>query len=163
MTLAVPLVIGALLTEGVRAQTYSETVLHSFTNTPDAAYPTTESLVADGQGNLYGTTEIGGASGNGTVFKVGTSGNETIQYSFTGLNGDGQWPVAGVILDADGSLYGTTGNGGNPSCGYGCGTVFELDTTGKETVLYGFTGGADGFSPVAGLVRDAQEAARSKM
>jgi uncharacterized repeat protein (TIGR03803 family) len=156
MTLAILLVPGVLLTRTAQAQTYSETILHSFTNTPDAAYPTTESLVADAQGNLYGTTEAGGASSNGTVFKVGALGNETILYSFTGLNGDGQWPVAGVTLDAEGNLYGTTGNGGNPSCGYGCGTVFALDPAGKEVVRYAFTGGADGFSPVAGLVRDLQ-------
>ena len=58
-------------------------------------------------GNLYGTTDGGGASGAGVVFKVDTSGNETVLYSFTG-GADGAYPNAGVILDSAGNLYGTT-------------------------------------------------------
>ena len=72
---------------------------------------------------------------------------------------DGDFPVSGLIADAAGNLYSTTGGGGNtsaPNCVFnGCGVVFKLDRSGNETVLYTFTGGADGSGPSAGLVRDA--------
>src|SRR5271165_1432929 len=68
---------------------------------------------------------------------------ESVLYSFQG-SPDGALPYAGLVFDAQGNLYGTTFYGGNPACKYefiyGCGTVFKLDTTGKETVLYSFTG-----------------------
>ena len=109
-------------------------------------------------GNLYGTTFGGGAYGNGTVFKVATNGDATTLYSFTGA-ADGAGPLGGLIRDRRGRLYGTTLRGGDQSVtcdGYvGCGTVFELTSQGKETVLYSFTGGADGANPAAGLIRDA--------
>src|SRR5208337_332406 len=65
---------------------------------------------------------------------------ESVLYSFQG-GGDGAGPYAGLVLDAQGNLYGTTYAGGNPACtleGPGCGTVFKVDTTGKETVLHSF-------------------------
>jgi len=67
---------------------------------------------------------------------------------------DGGVPIAGVVRDSAGNLYGTTGEGGDLSCNSpsGCGTVFKIDKTGKETVLYAFTGGTDGASPYGGLV-----------
>jgi uncharacterized repeat protein (TIGR03803 family) len=72
---------------------------------------------------------------------------------------DGSFPVAGVILDASGNIYGTTAYGGNPTkncpANQGCGIVFKLDKTGKETVLYRFMGGADSLDPQASLLRDA--------
>src|SRR5271157_1456393 len=139
--------------------TGKETVLYSFTGLPDGASPTA-GLVQDAQGNLYGTTSQGGdpacTNGCGTLFKVDTTGNETVLYSFTGTGGDGSEPYGGLVLDAQGNLYGTTSQGGDPACTNGCGTVFKVDTTGKETVLYSFTGGADGAIPYAGLVPDAQ-------
>jgi uncharacterized repeat protein (TIGR03803 family) len=130
-----------------------ETVLYSFTGTPDGSNPYTGYLVRDAQGNLYGTTQVGGAYGNGTVFKVDTTGKEMVLYSFTG-GGDGAEPYGGLVRDALlGNLYGTTIKGG----AYGVGTVFKVDTTGKETVLHSFTGTAgDGAYPWAGLVRDAK-------
>ena len=71
----------------------------------------------DGAGNLYGTTYFGGAyqncngDGCGTVFKLDAAGNETVLHSFT--NGaDGGFPVAGVVMDKQGNLYGTTETGG---------------------------------------------------
>jgi uncharacterized repeat protein (TIGR03803 family) len=133
--------------------TGKETVLHSFTGGADGAYPT-GGVIRDGSGNIYGTAFLGGASGNGTVFKLSTTGVETVLYSFTG-GADGAQPVAGVIRDAKGNLYGTTQAGGDLTCGapYGCGTVFKLDTTRKETVVYSFTG-ADGDRPTAGLFMD---------
>ena len=111
---------------------------------------------------MYGTTYYGGASSNGTVFEVSTSGQETVLYSFTGANGDGARPSARPILDQQGNLYGTTFSGGDLSCsigayGPGCGTVFKLTPAGIETVLHAFTNaGDDGASPLAGLVQDSQ-------
>jgi uncharacterized repeat protein (TIGR03803 family) len=87
------------------------------------------------------------------VFKVDASGQETVLYSFTGTAGDGQQPYGGLVLDSQGNLYGTTFNGGTTNFD---GTLFMLDTAGKETVLYRFTGtGGDGSRPEAGLVVDA--------
>ena len=75
----------------------------------------------------------------------------TVLYSFTG-GADGGYPYDGLIQDASGNLYGTTYQGGT----YGYGTVFMVDQTGKETVLYSFAGaGGDGANPYAGLVQDA--------
>jgi uncharacterized repeat protein (TIGR03803 family) len=128
--------------------TGKETVLHSFTGAPDGDNPFA-GLVRDSAGNLYGTTATGGASGAGSVFKVEPNGKETVLYSFTGL--DGALPFGGLVRDSAGNLYGTTQTGGANFFG----TVFELDNTGKETVLYSFTGGSDGATPYAGLVRDS--------
>jgi uncharacterized repeat protein (TIGR03803 family) len=136
----------------------NETVLYSFTGTGgDGKYPYA-GLVLDAQGNLYGTTYQGGANFGGTVFKLDTTGKETVLYSFGSTRGDGVGPGAGLVLDAQGNLYGTTFQGGGTGCmGSGCGTVFKVDASGKETVLYSFTGtGGDGENPVAVLVRDAQ-------
>lgn len=132
--------------------TGNETVLYSFTGAPDGAYPLA-SLVQDAAGNLYGTTVSGGSSGNGTVFKIDATGQETVLHSFSpsNLQVDGAEPRAGLILDIAGNLYGTTSLGG----AYGFGTVFMVDTTGKETILYSFTGGADGGQPEGQLVQDA--------
>jgi uncharacterized repeat protein (TIGR03803 family) len=138
--------------------TGAETVLHSFTGSPDGRDPI-GGLIRDQEGNLYGTTSSGGTHSGGTVFKLDSSGKETVLYSFTGA-ADGQYPAAGVIRDEKGNLYGTTVFGGtssNPACspnGSGCGVVFKLDPAGKETVLYAFSSGADGSNPYAPLVRD---------
>jgi uncharacterized repeat protein (TIGR03803 family) len=135
--------------------TGTETVLYSFAGGTDGANPYA-SLVQDPAGNLYGTTQRGGASGQGTVFKVDTAGTETVLYTFTG-GSDGGVPDGALVLDAAGNLYGTTFGGGHV-CVHRriyCGVVFKLDTTGTEIVLHTFTGGTDGFFPVAGLVRDS--------
>jgi uncharacterized repeat protein (TIGR03803 family) len=125
-------------------------VLYSFTGGSDGGYPLA-GVIRDSKGNLYGTTNGGGASYAGVVFKVDTSGNETVLYSFTG-GSDGGYPLAGVIRDSKGNLYGTT-NGGGAS---GAGVVFKVDTFGNETVLYSFTGGSDGGYPLwVVLVRDS--------
>jgi uncharacterized repeat protein (TIGR03803 family) len=139
-----------------------ETVLYRFGGAPDGANPGAR-LLRDPAGNLYGTTYYGGSggcqygsfTGCGTIFKLDKNRHETILYSFTGGT-DGGAPSAGLIRDAAGNLYGTTFIGGGTGClsQLGCGTVFELDATGKETVLYRFTGGADGENPKAELLRD---------
>jgi len=130
------------------AQAQAFKILHAFSGSPDGANPTA-SLVQDASGNLYGTTFSGGASKQGTVFKLDTNGTETVLYSFTGTP-DGANPLGGVVMDAAGNLYGTTLYGGTANLG----TVFEVDTAGTETVLLSF-GGSDGASPGAGLVQDA--------
>jgi uncharacterized repeat protein (TIGR03803 family) len=140
----------------------TETVLYSFTGQPDGGNPEA-GLVRDAAGNLYGTTAFGGSSttcpaGCGTVFKLSPTGTETVLHSFTGP--DGANPYAGLVRDAAGSLYGTTSSGGvkSSACQGGsetCGVAFKLSPTGTETVLYSFTGGADGDVPYAGLIQDA--------
>jgi uncharacterized repeat protein (TIGR03803 family) len=130
----------------------NETVLHRFTGSPDGKAPIA-GLIMDINGNLYGTTTEGGASGPGAVFKVDASGQEAILYSF-GSYPDGTNPSGGVIMDADGNIYGTTQEGGTgTSCWGGCGTLFKLDTTGKETILFNFTPPAE--YPTAALTMDA--------
>jgi uncharacterized repeat protein (TIGR03803 family) len=133
-------------------------VLHAFTGSPDGGSPAA-GLLRDAQGNLYGTTSAGGNSSAacnnnscGVVFKIDSAGNETVLYSFNGQP-DGANPLAGLIQDSAGSLYGTTCGGGTT----GNGTIFKLDTTGKETVLYSFAGQPDGSCPSAVLVLDAAD------
>ena len=101
--------------------TWTEQVLHNFGNGTDGSSPQA-SLVFDGAGNLYGTTNTGGSYGGGTVFRLNAQG-ETLLYSFSGQ--DGNKPSAGVILDAAGNLYGTTSGGGSD----GEGVAFELTNT----------------------------------
>ena len=111
------------LGQGLRKVTPSgkETVLHSFTGNPDGAYPFSSTLVFDTKGNVYGTTNAGGTSNVGAVFKMTPSGKETVPYSFSG-GADGSGPQAGVVCDKKGNLYGTTDQGG----AYGNGTLFKL-------------------------------------
>lgn len=125
----------------------AETVLYTFNDAPAANSPEA-ALAQDGSGNFYGTTVFGGSSDEGTVFKLDTTGAQTVVYSF-GSGGSGSAPKAGLLLDPSGNLYGTTSTGAS-----GFGTVFELDTTGTVAVLHTFAGGADGASPYAGLILD---------
>jgi uncharacterized repeat protein (TIGR03803 family) len=141
--------------------TGTQTVLYNFTGiNGDGAYPL-GGLLMDNLGNLYGTTTAGGGGEAGTVFKVDSTGKETILYSFSSFNTTaGTQPEAGVIMDSAGNLYGTAGGGGTGSCNDpnfsgGCGVVFKLDPTGKETVLLSFTGSADGSHPLGGLLMDS--------
>ncbi len=129
-----------------------ESVLYSFAGhwTGDGESPYA-GLIVDANGNLYGTTYYGGPDDFGTVFKVDTSGNETVLFTFGSVAGplDGIGPYGGLVRDPDGNLYGTTYRGGQAEEG----TVFKLDTSGTETVLYSFTGN-DGANPYAALARD---------
>ena len=132
-------------------------VLHSFTGGADGSEPQA-GVVRDSAGNFYGTTYEGGGgtciAGCGVVFRLSRTGKFVVVHRFTGGT-DGAHPVAGLILDARGNMYGTTSSGGDLSCGngFGCGVVFKLDKTGNEIVLHSFSGGSDGAGPQAGLVR----------
>jgi uncharacterized repeat protein (TIGR03803 family) len=111
-------------------------------------------LVQATNGDLYGTTVVGGAYNNGTVFKITQSGTLTTLYSFCAQSGctDGANPYAGLIQATNGNLYGTTGYGG----AYNSGTVFKIAPGGALTTLYSFcsqSGCADGYAPSAGLAQ----------
>lgn len=135
---------------------WTETVLHSFNLDGQDGIRPYSSLVMDAGGNLYGTTEIGGAYSLGTVFELtpGPGGwTETILHSFNADGTDGYNPYANVVLDTHGNLYGTTSNGGSGSEG----TIFELspepDGTWQETIIYNFDY-THGGVPLGGLVWD---------
>src|SRR6516162_2182845 len=89
--LPIMLVLLVFAITSAQAQLYTETVLYSFAGKPDGTSPYA-GVVQDAQGNLYGTTYLGGTSNMGTVFMVDTTGKETVLYSFTGMNGDGANP-----------------------------------------------------------------------
>jgi len=127
--------------------------MHSF-NGSNGDDPTHGVLL--GAGGLYGTTVLGGDTtcyslGCGTVFKLNQSGNEKLLYQFSGTP-DGWFPSGPLTQDSVGNLYGTTQVGGSAG---GVGTVFKVDKTGQETVLYSFTGASDGCYPFGGVTLDA--------
>ncbi|HZQ68236.1 MAG TPA: choice-of-anchor tandem repeat GloVer-containing protein [Terriglobales bacterium] len=142
------LAILLLFTGAAASQNFQ--VVHTFSG-PDGSFPNGD-LFRDAAGNFYGTTQFGGASNQGVVFKLDSSGKETVLYSFTG-GSDGGIPI-GRLVGGGGNFYGITSAGGDPTCS--CGTVFKLDSTGKLTVLHSFTGGMDGAQnpgqPELGLV-----------
>jgi uncharacterized repeat protein (TIGR03803 family) len=143
-------------------------VLYTFTGGSDGSTPEA-GLVRDTAGNLYSTTYQGGdvqggdvqdgdvrcsdvTNGCGVVFKLNTTGKETVLHTFLGGPSDGANPAGGLVRDAQGNFYGTTNYGHEPA---GYGTVFEFSKTGKETVLHAFSGGSsDGANPLGGLIRD---------
>jgi uncharacterized repeat protein (TIGR03803 family) len=131
--------------------------LHTFDGA-DGTYPATALLQAVDL-NFYGTTVLGGASGNcaggcGTVFKMTPGGAVTTLHSFD--SADGSEPVYALIQGMDGNLYGTTFAGGaSLSCVGGCGTIFKITPAGALTTLHSFEG-PDGAEPLAGLVQDAK-------
>ena len=104
--------------------TGAETVLYGFAGGNDGKNPST-GVIRDSVGNLYGTTQYGGASNNGVVYEVNTAGTETLLHSFTG-GSDGANPQAGLLLNAAGDLFGTTYYGGLHQGPAGDGTVFKL-------------------------------------
>jgi hypothetical protein len=133
---------------------WSETIIYRFITQFDGYFPNGP-LVFDQKGDLYGTTSRGSNFNYGFVFELsppvpGGNWTETILHTF-GSSGDGEFPMAGVVLDEFGNLYGTTYGGGNAAqeCAFGgCGTVFELSAGDwTETLLYKFKGGSDGKAP----------------
>ena len=123
----------------------TETVLHAFAGGSDGASPA-GALLFDAAGNLYGTTQQGGTSDAGTVFRIAPGGAETVLYSFTG-GSDGADPACALVRDTAGNLYGTA----PLSEADGDGVAFELAPSGTLTVLHAFNG-PDGANPVAGLI-----------
>jgi uncharacterized repeat protein (TIGR03803 family) len=146
---------------------WQSSVIWQFSGSPDGSNPRGP-LLFDTAGNIYGTTDQGGtcsvSGGCGIVFELVptvadgvTQWNETILYSFAGGT-DGATPDCGLVMDSAGNLYGTTVYGGGSN---NAGTVFKLSppvsgTAWTETVLYTFTGGADGGIPVGSLAADAK-------
>jgi uncharacterized repeat protein (TIGR03803 family) len=139
---------------------WSYDVIYSFGGYPiDGASPVTGPLVFDKQGNLYGTTMLGGTAsceepqGCGTVFKLSpspTGWTETLVYNFSSSASGLFWPRSGVVIDKHGNLYGTAFNGGLLAGG-----VFEVTASGTERALYTFPqAGAYGADPYGGLVFD---------
>jgi uncharacterized repeat protein (TIGR03803 family) len=126
-----------------------ETVLHVFAGGKDGSSPIA-GVVLDSAGNIYGTTTSGGLPGYGIVYKLDSSGAETILHTFAGGT-DGFLPTGGVTLDSAGNLYGTTTAGGTADAGI----LFKLDPTGKETILHTFTGGFDGAQPKGNVTFDS--------
>jgi uncharacterized repeat protein (TIGR03803 family) len=123
----------------------SANTIYSFTNGADGANPQ-GNLIQGLDGNLYGTARFGGASSNGTAFRLSTSGAFTVLHTFSG-GADGGNPRSGFVLGSDGNLYGTTINGGK-----GSGTVFKMSTNGTLNTLYSFSG-SDGANPHTGLIQ----------
>ena len=134
--------------------TGKETVLYNFTNGADGANPA-GGLFRDPAGNLYGTTTHGGdpTCQCGTVFRLNTTGTLDVLHAFKG--GTDGINANGTLVSINGELYGSARSSGAGGCpGDGCGLIFKVTKSGVETVLYRFTGGADGSSP-GDLVRDA--------
>jgi len=149
------------------AQAQQFNVLYNFTGGPDGAYPA-DGVTIDKVGNLYGTN-YGGAVGYGTVYSLKHAGTGWVVFPLYAFSGgsDGANPWTRVNFGPDGTLYGSTFAGGIPGCAFqgrnGCGVIFNLKPgvnavcqsslcPWKETVLYSFTGGTDGWLPEGDLL-----------
>jgi len=132
------------------------TTLHRFctqSSCPDGKFPQT-GLVQASNGNFYGTTISGGASGGGTIFEITPTGKLTTLYNVCSQSGcpDGNYLYAGLIQATDGNLYGIMDVGG----AHGTGTIFKITLTGTLTTLYNFcsqSGCPDGQYPSGALVQ----------
>jgi uncharacterized repeat protein (TIGR03803 family) len=125
------------------------TTVHTFGSQSGDGESPGGTLIQAIDGNFYGTTEGGGAYGEGTVFKISPNGTLTTIYSFCAQSGcpDGELPSAALVQYTDGSFYGTTYLGGTNNEG----TIFRITPSGSLTTLHSFDG-TDGFEPLAGLV-----------
>jgi uncharacterized repeat protein (TIGR03803 family) len=134
-----------------------ETVLYNFGATSTDANTPEAGLILGANGNFYGTTILGGAHGDGTVFMITPAGVETVLYSFGASITDGIEPKANLILGTDGNFYGTTSTGGaHVSAENIGGTVFKITPAGLYSVLYSFgASSTDAVEPVAGLIQGA--------
>jgi choice-of-anchor C domain-containing protein len=151
-----------MLTPPVSGSTWTETVLYRFTGGKDGANPVDINM--DTAGNIFGATSGGGVYGKGVVFELATTAKglwpETVVHAF-GRGYDGAVPASGVIIDKDGTMYGTTSQGGgSPNCDGGCGMIYQLSSPVNaspvvETALYRFRGGVDGKDPQANLIFDS--------
>jgi uncharacterized repeat protein (TIGR03803 family) len=151
--------------------TGKEAVLHTFAGPPKDGAEPVSSLLLGSSGMFYGTTAFGG-SGEcrggpdcGIVFAIDSAGHYSIIHNFQGGPDDGIEPWGNLVQDAQGNIYGTTMGGGpeaglcGPPYAFGCGTIFKLSANSDggwtESILYNFTGAADGSDPVT-LAIDAQ-------
>jgi uncharacterized repeat protein (TIGR03803 family) len=149
--------LGTVFELSPRAGGWTEKVLHSFGGSgSDGQYPYS-TVIFDASGNLYATTDAGGAYGGGTAYEFipqkDGSWKEKILHNFGGGE-DGSTSYSKLIFDAAGNLYGTTAAGGS----YKYGTAFELmpqDGKWKEKILHNFGKGKDGIEPLSGLIFDA--------
>lgn len=154
---ATVVVCALMMVAGGTSQAQTFTVLHAFSYGPDGNQPYA-GLLQDARGNLYGTTTDGGFSGPGSVYRltqVQAGWVSSVMTEFNQNDENGYHPVSRLTLGPDGAFYGTTEEGGNPSCSFGCGTVFRLDpSTGfSRTVIYRFSG-SDGYWPISELTFD---------
>ncbi len=117
---------------------------------PDTGFTPFAGMVQGGDGNFYGSTELGGTNYDGNIFELTPGGALSNFYSFTG-GSDGYFPMAALVVGADGNFYGATASGGDASAG----NVFKLTPSGLLSNLYSFTNGADGAGPVGPLVQGA--------
>ena len=138
---------------------WKQTVLHTFTGGADGAVGSLGPLLVDKTGNVFGVAEVGGdpSCQCGTVFELTVVNGKWKFMRLDAFKGTPQsgFPYGGVIADSKGNLYGTTYYGGTD----GAGSVFKLTKSGDkftESVLYSFTGGADGGSPTTTLMFDAK-------
>ena len=132
------------------SNTYS--VLYSFgASTTDANDPSA-GVTVDASGNLYGVTEFGGANGKGAVWEISASNTYSILYSFGASGGDAAYPVANVVFDSNGNMFGTSAYGGL----YGGGAIWEITSTGSYSVYHSLgSSSSDGANPLAGVAFDA--------
>lgn len=126
----------------------TETVLHTFSISENDGNQPNSGVVRDKSGNLYGTTFLGGANGDGSAFALTPDGTLSILHSFEFGSPGGEAPVAGLVRDRRGNLYGTTYGDG---AGGDYGSVFKIAADGTFTSLYSFKGGRDGNASVATL------------
>jgi uncharacterized repeat protein (TIGR03803 family) len=127
-------------------------VVHAFAGTPSDGDRSMADVTFDSDGNLYGTTYIGGTANQGTIFKIDVHGTETLLHSFDGAAGGG-FVAAGVTLDeSTGDLYGVTKVGGM----FGQGALYRLAANGTFFLLHAFDNAHDGASPQWRMIRDAQ-------
>jgi len=200
---ALVLACSFVLVPSAKAQTFK--VLHEFNGQSDGALPE-GTLLRDAAGNLFGTTFAGGELGEGTVYKIDTTGVETVLFTFSafesgsnpaspliqdqsgnlvgiadegpggagvvyklsplgqqtllfsfqgGTGRNARVPSGGLFMRKSGNTFGTTLFGGNGTCQFGCGTIYQLDTAGTLRVLHSFSGGSDGSQPFGPLIQDA--------
>jgi uncharacterized repeat protein (TIGR03803 family) len=127
------------------------TILHSFKGGTTDGCNVLGTPFMDAAGNFYGTTSSCGTHMLGTVWKVSQTGKEKVLHSFAGGTSDGEYPLAGVIVDASGNVYGNTETGGSANVG----TVYEISKSGKFTLLHSFNG-TDGKYPYGSFVQNAK-------
>lgn len=139
----------SLLNTGARAPDATYSVLHDFAGGANDGDDSGAGVTLDDLGNIYGTTDFGGAHSDGVVFKLAPDGTQTILHSFAGS--DGQNPDGGVLLMPNGALFGTAEGGGTGNSG----VIFRISGNGDYKVLHNFS--ADEGEFIRGdLIRDKQ-------